>query len=464
MIQNVLLERFSKHGTQWYEARNRESLRLLEQLAEDDSQRWPIIDDVAVAFDRMGKPQEAIPLLRNKLAQQQAADIPNSDLYTTYANLGTLLIHANMAKARQSDAEGIERLNEGLQFIRQSIAANPNAHFGREKWQVAIVEYLSATIATPSLLTTFDCLGNRLDMGIENMLDREMNWVGTRYGRPNVSQLTQSVGKFDEVPQFFEAGTDLNDPANWSNVSPIREYVTTVGAEDGWKEVNVPSHRKAVPFDSPVLGIIGMWRQGGGANPHFALALGETMLRIGHRYIAWNAFERAKLLAERFSDDPAVQDFLKTHSQNRQSAIEETLRFTDAEHSLHKIPWQHVSTPPDSGTIDRLGAAFHEELNFGLAYQAEYQRFEAAQIAAGVAIDDEDFYNAFDANHATIATPVGLEETLLMVPKTDFYAYQRRHRNACSVFGAGLGAMFVAVLLNIRTWFRNKKLARKFAS
>ena len=49
------------------------------------------------------------------------------------------------------------------------------------------------------------------------------------------------------------------------------------------------SHRKPVPFDEPALGIIGMWRQGGGANPHFALALGETMLRVGQRYIAWCA-------------------------------------------------------------------------------------------------------------------------------------------------------------------------------
>lgn len=455
MVQDVLHERFPKHGTKFYEARNRQSLQLLDQLADDDPQRWPIIDDVAVAFDRLGYPDEAVPLLRSKLAQQQLANISVSEMYTTYANLGTLLIHANMGKARQRDAAAVERLDEGLQFIHKSIEANPNAHFGREKWQAAIVEFLRATIKDPSLLTDYDCLGNRLNLDIEQMLHREANWSNTRYGRPNFSQLTQGMGKFDEVPRFFDSETDLNDPANWEDVSKIREYVTTVGAENGWKEkLSVPSHQTPVPFDSPVLGIIGMWRQGGGANPHFALALGETMLRIGQRYIAWNAFERAELLADRYSADPEIQGFLRTHCQNRQAAIEETLRFTDTG-AGRNIPWQHISLPPDSETVDRLSEAFQEELNLGLGYQAEYQQFEAAQIAAGVPIDDKNFYDKFNAEHPAIATPAGLEETLLTVPKADAYAYQRRHRNASSLLGAGLGAMLAAVLLWIKTRIRN---------
>ena len=44
-----------------------------------------------------------------------------------------------------------------------------------------------------------------------------------------------------------------------------RKYITRVGAEGDWNDVPVPSHREPVAFDEPVLGIIGIWRQGSGA-------------------------------------------------------------------------------------------------------------------------------------------------------------------------------------------------------
>ncbi len=170
-----------------------------------------------------------------------------------------------------------------------AVEVNPEAHFGRERWQVAIAEFLLAALDDPSLLTRFDCLGNRLDLNAEDMLNRETNWVDTGYGRLNDAALSQ--GKVDaEVPAFFRRGVRLDDPAQWKTLSPIRQHITKIGAEAGWDRVPVPSYRA------------GALRRTGarhhrhvatrrGANPHFALALGETMLRVGQRYLAWDAFE-----------------------------------------------------------------------------------------------------------------------------------------------------------------------------
>lgn len=462
MVHDVLGQRYSKHGTAWYEARNAQAIDELSKFAPLDQSRWPVVDDIAVGLDRLGRPEESIPLLRKKMAEQQAAGIDDKDIYTTYANLGTMLIHANLAKAMRDDTVAVQRLDEGLQLIHQSINANPNAHFGREKWQAAIVEFLQATIAQPQLLTRYDCVGNWLDMSVEGMLNREENWASTGYGRPNFSRLTQRTDAFTDVPNFFEPATDLSDAKLWDDVKHIREYITTVGAEAGWDGVDVPSHREPVPFDEPVLGIVGMWRQGGGANPHFALALGEIMLRVGQRYIAWNAFERAAGMANRFSPDPQAQAFLKEHCAKRQADIEETLRFVATDiHDQRNVPWQYISLPPDAETIDRLREAFHAELNDGLAYQERYQQFEAAQIAAGMKTGDKMFFKDFDPGATKIASQVGLEETLLMVSQPDVEAYQSRHLIASATLGGGVGAMLVAVFMFLSNEIRRRAAARK---
>src|SRR4051812_23035114 len=76
----------------------------------------------------------------------------------------------------------------------------------------------------------------------------------------------------------------------------LRQFIAVVGAETRWRDDTHNYQLERVPFDEPVLGIVGMWRYGGGANPHFSLALAETMLRVGQRHIAWSAYERTRRL------------------------------------------------------------------------------------------------------------------------------------------------------------------------
>lgn len=439
MAHDVVHERFPRHGPAHYKERERLTRERLSSLPPDDPARFPLADDLAAGMERLGRSDEAVAVMRDKLDRQRAMGLTGRDLYTSYANLGTFLIHGSSTRAVAGDPVARAQFRDGVGFIREAVAVNPQAHFGRERWQAAIAEFLLAAMDDPKLLTTFDCLGNRLGLPIEDILNREANWIDTGYGRPTDAAFAQ--GKVDaEVPAFFLQGMSPENPSWWPQVSPIRRHITRVGAEAGWDAVMVPSHREPVAFDEPAMGIIGMWRQGGGANPHFALALGETLLRTGQRYVAWAAFERAARMADRFWPDPDVQQALRVHCRTRQAQIEETLSYRPSR-SDRRPAWQHVSPPPSSKVVAGLRSNFDAELAHGEGYQREYQRYEEERIAAGVRIDDEHFFDDFHAARAPIASPDGPEEWFARVPRAAMQEYARRSRRAWGVFGAGIAAM-----------------------
>ena len=409
-----------------------------------------MLDDLGVGLERLGKSTAAVRLLRGKLADQRRLGLTGRDLYTTSANLGTFLIHDSLGPATRGDPPAREEFKEGIAFIRQAVAVNPEAHFGRERWQAAIAEFLLAALADSQILRTFDCLGNRLDLPIESILNREAHWVEHGgYGRPTSPGFSR--WRVNSVPLFFQTGVKPGDPALWDSLHAIRAEITTVGAEEGWENVAVPSHQIPVPFDEPTLGIIGMWREGGGANPHFALALGETMLRVGQRRLAWAAFERAGRLADRFWPDPALVQGLRDHCRSRQAEIVSTLADRSTRQgSQRQIPWQQVSPPHDGDSPAQLRARFAAELRFGESYPARLQAYERTRIAAGASVLDPDFEVGFPAGPIPIASPVGPEEWFVGIPPAKLKAYGAEHAHACGVCGAGLAALATALVLRIR--------------
>jgi hypothetical protein len=174
MVQDVLTERFARHGRAFYLERNR--------LAREDLSRLPPsgpwdaqCDDLAAGLDRLGDDEGAVHVMRDKLASQNERGVAETGRYTTYANLGTFLIHGGLPAAEAGDAAAKERVREGSDFIRKAIEVNPESHFGREQWQVATVEFLLAAIDGPELLRTFDLIGNRLDADIDPWTRRAMN-------------------------------------------------------------------------------------------------------------------------------------------------------------------------------------------------------------------------------------------------------------------------------------------------
>jgi hypothetical protein len=431
MVHDVIHERFPRHGPAYYEERNRQTSTKLATAAPDNPGTFPLTDDLAAGLARLGRMDEAISLLRAKLARQLAMDYRGRNKYATTANLGTLLVYSSYPKASAGDAEAVKQFREGVGLIRKAVELNPGAHFGREKWQAAFAEFLLAAMEKPEVLKKCDFLGNGLLFTVAGTLQLEGSWIQGGYGRATNFGFTQDWVRH-EVPAFFEPGRQLDDPEMLREVHPIRKYITKVGAEDGWKDIPVPSHREQVAFDEPMLGIVDMWRQGGGANPHLALALGETMLRVGQRYIAWTACERAAKMAGQFWPEPTMQQYFRDHCRQRQEQIEKTFQRAEEE------------------SADTLRSRFNDELAYGERYQREYQRYEAEKIEAGAPISDEHFFDAFHAGHDPIASPVGAEEWAVLMPRGKMHSYATRRILARGLFGSGLAAMALALLM--RWW------------
>jgi hypothetical protein len=177
------------------------------------------------------------------------------------------------------------------------------------------------------------------------------------------------------------AGKPIDDQERAS----LRQLIAEVGAETRWREDTHTADLDRVPFDEPVLGIVGMWRYGGGANPYFSLALAETMLRVGQRHIAWSAYERTRHLLDGFPDQKAAAQLI-AHCQQRQSIIESAL-------------------PADERR--QLRPAFDADLKAGLDYQAAYQAYESGKLAGGASADDPGFYDDFLTRHGDIASDPG---------------------------------------------------------
>ena len=423
MAHDVIHERFYKHGPAFYRERERLAREKLAHIPADSDEAFGLYDDIGTGLDRLGKPADAIPILKNKLELQKKRGLSGRDLYTTYANLGTFIIHANMPKAIAGDAPEKAAVADGLSLLKNSVGVNPEAHFGREVWQIVLAEFLLAASADPSLLAKFDFVGNRIDLDWKSV--KKLSFEYTNWSHSDTFGRTYSVGfpeggarKFQKV--WHQIGSDPDRLADvWAEAKPLREYITMIGGEEDWSRSSVPSHRKPVAFDEPLLGIIGMWRQGGGGNPHFCLCIGEIMLRVGQRRIAWTAYERAKQFAPRICPKPKIQKAFRDHCDQRQKEIEQTL-------------------PADE--VAALRPKFDEELAYGLKCQKEYQDYEAARIAAGADIADEHFFDEFQKGRPPIASPTGPEE---------WYVFQKSNLEGAfnlDLSGAILFSGFVAFL------------------
>jgi len=421
MVHDVLHERYPRHGTGYYEARNQLVRAQMKKPVDPNDPRssmnvyFALNDDLGAGLDYLKQDDKAVEVLKDKLSKQETLGYTGRQLYTSYANLGTFLIHGNFAKAMRGDAAAKEGVREGLAFIHKSMEVNPEAHFGREIWQAVTAEFLLAALEKPGLLLQYDIVGNRLDRQVNPTQERSLK-DAEKYG-------------------LFGANRDVTDLLNLKAPQDLRyrlryQYIKHVGAEEGWNESVATSHRAPVPFDEPTLGIIGMWRLGGGANPHFALALGEIMMRVGQRYIAWCAYERAIMLAERFWPNPNIQARFVEHCLNRQAIIEDGF-------------------PPSE--VKELRPRFTAELAYGQGYQKAYQDFEAKRIKQGATLDDSSFYDAFFAQHGQIASALGEADKFVVKP-----TWQPRLNMPSVVLFAGVFAFAGACILRLIYWLKRR--------
>jgi tetratricopeptide (TPR) repeat protein len=127
-IAEVLAGQWERHSSFFYKNRVEKMKALLATKPDDQD----AMDNLAVAYHKLGQTDAAIAVMLDKEKR-----FPGQ--YTTYSNIGTFY----MLKGDPDD---------GITYIKKALAINPNAHFGREEYQLDLAEFLKKRSHNPDLL------------------------------------------------------------------------------------------------------------------------------------------------------------------------------------------------------------------------------------------------------------------------------------------------------------------------
>ncbi len=114
----LITGKFPRHTKEFYEWRVKDRQKKIAATGPTPE----LLDDLAVAFDKIGDHDQAIKTM--ELAEQK---FPGR--YETASNLGTFYFLGN-------------RLEAAIPQIERALQINPDAHFGREKYQLLLGKYV----------------------------------------------------------------------------------------------------------------------------------------------------------------------------------------------------------------------------------------------------------------------------------------------------------------------------------
>jgi tetratricopeptide (TPR) repeat protein len=220
-VAEVIAGKWERHSPFFYEHR----VKVMAARLEKDPNDLAAYDNLAVAYEKLGRPGDAIALMLKK-EQVKPGE------YTTHANLGTFYLHTG-------------DLENGIAHIRKALEINPDAHFGREKYQLMAAEYLRRTKADPS----------ELDLG---------SFV---------------------LPELFRATPEVREIAGKQGYADL----ITSRRNQMWHGRGSPS----AETEKAIEGVVGMIRFGTGTSPHLYHALGDLLAQRGDRHLASRAYRRA---------------------------------------------------------------------------------------------------------------------------------------------------------------------------
>ncbi|MEK7953137.1 hypothetical protein [Luteolibacter soli] len=131
---------FDRYPPRFYEMR----LERVTKELEADPRKLDLYDDAGVACNRLGRYDEAIAWMAKKKAVLDAIEgpSPNMDRYRYHANLGSFLGNRWATRPTAERNADLSDLKEATKHIADAISLNPEAHFGREKYQLKLFEWL----------------------------------------------------------------------------------------------------------------------------------------------------------------------------------------------------------------------------------------------------------------------------------------------------------------------------------
>lgn len=127
---DLVTGRWHRHGDAYYRER-------VLRLGGKGDPTLAELDDLAVAHEHLGERAQAIEVMQRKATL--LAKVPDREHeYRYLANLGTFHAHAGDYAA-------------ALVELEKAVALNPDAHFGRERFQIELIRYAAAAKAEPVL-------------------------------------------------------------------------------------------------------------------------------------------------------------------------------------------------------------------------------------------------------------------------------------------------------------------------
>ncbi len=141
-VADAIVGRIEVNPPLYYERR----IQLSTARIAKNSSDFEAYDNLAVAYDKLGKFSEAMSILARKRAAMEGQNLKpkpgdsRDPWYRYHANLGTVLAHEWVRRQPKADQK---HLKEAIRQLERSIEINPDAHFGREIVQVKILQMLN---------------------------------------------------------------------------------------------------------------------------------------------------------------------------------------------------------------------------------------------------------------------------------------------------------------------------------
>lgn len=141
-LPSVITGRFPRNPPLYYEMR----LRRAAAAVQTDPDNFAAYDDAGVSCDRLRRGDAAIAWMEKKRARLATKDRRDAAVrehwYRYHANVGTFWAHRWLRTgAHRARIGGMKRART---HIAAALAINPNAHFGREKYQLAVMDWIIA--------------------------------------------------------------------------------------------------------------------------------------------------------------------------------------------------------------------------------------------------------------------------------------------------------------------------------
>ncbi|BDI29066.1 hypothetical protein CCAX7_11170 [Capsulimonas corticalis] len=219
-ILQAITGRFERNPPLYYQMR----ITRVENDLQTHPDNLDEYDDIAVACDRLGRDDEAISWEERKMGRLPQYDPGNAAMkeqwYKCYANIGTARVH-RWLRAGAKPARIVE-VKQARQEIAGAVRIKPNAHFGRETYQLAVMDWIIDSSSTQTSYGTSDTLADYL---IQNPpeSDKSLRGAGTALaGLITLGNAWESVDIFTALAAAAPHASVLRSEYHLSSLATLR--------------------------------------------------------------------------------------------------------------------------------------------------------------------------------------------------------------------------------------------------